>query len=243
MRLAMLYVFFIFSTICLFIAEPRARAQELQSPRYRIESGSLSLEPDVNRGSGNYDLSSSFGPESKKQFKEKGYVAVSRVRADSSNKSFLRLQLSHSQLVFDRVDVLDESIQKSSITLNGMSSTPVILGMRQAEPFKNSFGGVVEPTNCDNTFSKCIPTQAGKWKTASGFGYGVDGSTWADFDQADNFRPMYIGDESGKSAILFNGPLDEDGKILDVRFKLRPKPQAATGTYMSTVIITLTADF
>jgi len=228
-------------SLCVF--EPLVRAQQLQSPRYRIESGSLSLEPDVERGSGNYDLSSSFGPESKKQFKEKGYVAVSRVRADSSNKSFLRLQLSNSQLVFDRVDVVDESIQKSSITLNGMSSTPVILGVRQAEPFKNSFGGLVEPTNCDNVFSKCTPTQAGKWKAAMGFGYGVDGSTLADFDQADNFRPMYIGDESGKSAVLFGGPLDEDGKTLDVRFKLRPQLQAPTGKYMSTVIITLTTDF
>lgn len=242
MRLTTLYVFLILSAMSVCFFQPLVKAQQFQSPRYRIESGSLSLEPDVNLGSGNYDLSSSFGSESKKQFKEKGYVAISRVSSDASNKSFIRLQLSTSQLVFDRVDVVDESIQKSSVTLNGMNSTSAILSLRQAEPFKNSFGGVIEPTNCDNAFSKCTPTQAEKWKTAAGFGYGVDGSTLADFDQADNFRPLYVG-ESGKSAILFNGPLDEVGKTLEVRFKLRPQPQSPTGIYMSTVILTLTTDF
>lgn len=91
--------------------------------------------------------------------------------------------------------------------------------------------------------SKCTPTQAGKWKTASGFGYGVDGSNLADLDQADNFRPFYIGNESGKSAILFNGSLEENGTTLHVRFKLRPQQQVSTGIYMSTVIITATTDF
>lgn len=243
MRPVTLYVFIILCAISLFIFEPRVKAQQLQSPRYRIESGTLSLEPDLNQVSGNYDLSSSFGPNSKKQFKEKGYVAISRVRADSSTKSHLRMQLSSSQLVFDRADIIDESIQKSSVTVTGMSSTPVILGVRQAEPFKNSFGGVVDSTQCDNKSLKCTPTQARKWKNAFGFGYGVNGSTFADLDGVDNFRPFYIGDESGKSAVVFRGSLDKDGKTLDLRFKLRPQPQAPTGIYMSTIIITATTDY
>ena len=245
MRLVWLNVFIVscMASSLPLVARMDVDAQQLQSPRYRIESESLSLQQDLEQGSANYDISSSFGPQSQKQFESRGYVAVSRVKTDSSDRSYLRLQLSNSQLVFDKADIVDESIQKTSVKLTGISATPFIVAVRQAEQFKNSFGATVMSTNCDDKSSPCTPTLAREWKTGFGFGYRVDRTTVGEFSSKYAFRPLYQGYSSGKSAMIFRGDVNKDGQKLDLEFKLRPQPQTQTGIYQSTIIITATTDF
>lgn len=219
------------------------QAEQFQSPRYRIESGSFKLQQDLNQSSSNYDITSNFGSDLQKNFESKGYVAVSRENTDASGKPYVRLQLTNSQLVFDNAEVKDEAEQKSTVKIMGSNSKRFIIATRQESQFKNGFGATVESTRCDNVNSPCTPTLAQSWKKVFGFGFRVNGSTMKDFDSDQAYRPFFIGSPSGRSAVLFNGELDKNGKIMVLQFKLRPRPETQTGIYKSTIIITATSDY
>lgn len=218
-------------------------AQQLQSPGYRIESGGLIIQPEPDRNSADYDGPASFGPDAQKKFEEKGYVIVGNRIANSSEKSFIRFRLDKSQLVFDGADARGESIQSNSLNVTGGGSTNVIVSLRQQEQFKNSFGATIEPTRCDNERSKCTPVLSQIWKKAFGFGYQATGGSARDFGNIDAYRPLFVGGSTEQAAVLFDGEIDKSGAQLDLRFKLRPQPETQTGIYMSTVIITASADY
>ena len=220
-----------------------AHAQQFQSPGYRIESGSLILQPDLGQSSANYDVPASFGPDSQRKFEETGYVVISNRDVDSLEKPFIRLQLDKSQLVFDAAEVRGESVLPSSLNLSGSGANNFIASIRQDEQFKNSFGAAIPPTNCDNEGFKCTPVLAQTWKKAFGFGYRATGTHLRDFNKADAFRPLFVGGSAGKSAVIFDDKLGSAGKKLDLQFKLRPQPQTQTGIYKGTVIITVSADY
>lgn len=218
-------------------------AQQSQSPRYTIESGTLILQPELDQDSANYDVPASFGPDSKKKFEEQGYVIIGSKNTDSSDKPFIRLQLDKSQLVFDSAEVSGESVQRSSIGLSGTGSTNFIVSLRQQEQFKNSFGATIQPTNCDNKSSKCTPIIGKIWKKTYGFGYRATGTTAQDIGKEDSFRPFFITGSMGRSAVLSDGELDKKGSLLSLQFKLRPQPQTQTGIYKGTVVVTVSADY
>lgn len=230
------------STIILANVE-LVNAQKLESPEYQIESGTLIIQPELDQSSGDYDGPASFGPEVQKKFEEAGYIVVSSRVEDSLEKPFIRLRLDKSQLVFDNADLKGESIQQNSINLSGGGSANFIVSVRQQEQFKNSFGATIEPTQCDKESSKCTPILAQIWKKAYGFGYRATGGSTRDFSRADAFRPFFVSGSTGRSAVLFEGEMDEAGVQLDLQFKLRPQPQTQTGIYEGTVIITASADY
>lgn len=218
-------------------------AQEFKSPGYKIESGTLILQPELDQSSANYDLPASIGPDVQKRFEEVGYVVMENKASDSSEKPFIRLQLDKSQLVFDSAEVRGESVQQGAVNLSGTGSTNFIVSLRQQEQFKNSFGAAIEPTHCDSESPKCTPILAQIWKKAFGFGYRATGTTVRDFSKTDAFRPLFVDGLTSMSAVLFDGELDKAGRSLELKFKLRPQPQTQTGIYKGTVIITASADY
>lgn len=220
-----------------------ANAQQLQSPGYKIESGTLIIQPEPDETSADFNGPASYGPEAQKKFEEKGYVVIRSVVTDSSEKPFIRLRLDKSQLGFDNADIKGESVQRNSINLSGLGSANFIVSLRQHEQFKNSFGATIEPTKCDGKSLKCTPVNAQVWKKAFGFGYRATGGSVRDFDNIDAFRPLFVSGSTERSAVLYEGGVDKKGVQLDLQFKLRPQPQTLTGIYMGTVIITASADY
>jgi len=218
-------------------------AQQFKSPGYKIESGTLILQPELDQSSANYDVPASFGQDSKKKFDEVGYVAIGNKNTDSSERPFIRLKLDKSQLVFDSAEVSGESMQKSSIGLLGTGSANFLVSLHQQEQFKNSFGATIQPTNCDNESSKCTPILGQIWKKAYGFGYRATGVTIKGLSKESFFRPFFITGPEGRSAVLFYGELDKKRPVLNLQFKLRPQPQTQTGIYKGTVVLTVSADY
>lgn len=232
-----------FNIILVSIFIISASAQELRSSQYRIEFGSFKLQPDLEQSTSNHDLSVSFGPDLKKNFENKGYVAIGRKNEDSSGDPYIRLKLSNSQLVFDGAEVADESVQKSSVMLLGRSVNPFIVAIRQESQFKNNFGATIQSTLCDNDSSPCTPLLAKAWKNASGFGYRADGIAATDFKGPQNYRPLFLDGKKNQSAIVFDGDADAVGRSINFQFKLRPEQHTQTGLYKGTVIITATAEY
>lgn len=243
MRPALIYSILLSTLILTRFGGASIYAQELNSPRYQIESGTLILQPDLDRTSANYDLPASLGHDIQKKFEESGFVIVNSNADESSTNPYIRLQLNKSQLVFDSAEVSGESIQQSSIKLMGRGSANFLISLRQQEPFKNNFGATIKPTACDDVDAKCTPVLARVWKKADGFGYRAAGSTVRDFSTLQAFRPMFVEGPIGRSAILFEGNLPKTGTVVDLKFKLRPQTETQTGIYKSTVIITATADY
>ena len=160
MRPALIYSILLSTLILTRFGGASVYAQELNSPRYQIESGTLILQPDLDRTSANYDFPASLGHDIQKKFEESGFVIVNSNAEESSTNPYIRLQLNKSQLVFDSAEVSGESIQQSSIKLMGRGSANFLISLRQQEPFKNNFGATIKPTACDDVDAKCTPVLA-----------------------------------------------------------------------------------
>jgi len=220
-----------------------AHSQQYESLKYRIESGSLIIQPEINSDQANYDAVANFGSGIKKRFEDRGYMIVNHSDKNSSGKPFIRLKLDKSQLVFDTTESQGESVQMSTANLSGNGATAFMLTLRQEGQFKNSYGAVIAPTYCDFESDRCTPLLAKLWKKTYGFGYRITNSGMKDFTDANAYRSLFTEGQTETAAIIYDGALGQAGKELGLQFKLRPQLGVQKGIYKGTVIITATAGY
>lgn len=206
-------------------------AAEMESPRFRIESGSVdftlpeqSIQPK-NQNSSNPDI---------EQFNSTGLLVKSD--SQSTNDTPFRIIIEQSLLSFKDTTPNTPSIEASLISVAGGRTIYQVL-MSEADELKKLSGESIPDTIC-NTNKKCTAAIAAPWESISsyGFGYSLSGQDIpTDFQNTKYFRAFANSKKKARPAIIMKATDKSDERHATITAKTIVSAVQADGTYESII--------
>lgn len=202
----------------------------MESPRFRIESGSIDLTAP-EKSSVTKMPAKNFEAE---QFDADGIVV--KTDNQSTESSPLRFVIEKSLLSMGNVSPNMPSEVSSTLSIAGGRTVYQVL-VSESDSLRKLSGQIIPDTVC-NPEKKCTVSLARSWDSLStyGFGYTVEGQDVPnDFMNTDHYRPFANTEKSNKPTTLMNGLDKKDERHSTIKVKTIVSPIQADGTYENTI--------
>lgn len=213
----------------LFITS-KTSAVDMESPRFRIESGSIDLTAPEKTSSSKPAIKNTEAD----QFNSTGLIV--KTDGQSTNSRPFRFIIEKSIFSMGNVSPNSPSMVSSTISITGGRSVYQIVGS-ESDLLRKLSGETIPDTNCSSG-KKCTPSIAAIWESVSayGFGYSLDGRDIpTDFIGKDYFRPFPNSKKNSQPTVLMKGTDKTDERHSTITLKTIVSAVQADGTYETTL--------
>src|SRR3990167_878145 len=155
-------------------------AQQMQSPQYKLESGTVEMESPVAKEN---DL-----PVAK--FKEQGFLELTNTQLRQAESA---ISLSAGAVEFADLIENHQQTKLLEIRVPSQLSFNYALYLSKDDDFQSPAGQKINNTLCNNPRSPCLAQTAKPWtaENAYGVGYRLTGNNIPiEFSRLDNYRPF-----------------------------------------------------
>lgn len=223
--------------ICSLYAVSTVHAVEMESPRFRIESGSIDFSvPEKTT------TTQSFSTPEIEKFDSEGLIMKTDNQTTESTP--FRFVLEKSLLSMGNAVPGTPAVVSSTVSVSGGRTVYQVL-VDESDFLKKLSGETIPDTTC-NSQKKCTPKIAAPWNSVStyGFGYTAEGQdVAADFINTDYFRPFPNRKKNDGSVVFMKGFEKSDEKHSTITLKTILSAIQADGTYENTVTFTATPGY
>ena len=216
--------------ISIFIGISHVNAIDMESTRFRIESGTIDFTTPEKPSTTTQRSKTS----DSQQFDSDGIII--KTDSVSTESTPLRFIIEKSLLTMGNVSPNSPSLLSSTVSIAGGRSVYQVL-VSESDFLRKLSGETIPDTFCSSQ-KKCTPSIAARWDSlsVSGFGYTLEGQDIPnDFLNKDYFRPFPNSKKAMPPAILMKGLNKTDEKHSTVTLKTIVSAIQADGTYENTI--------
>lgn len=210
-------------------------AVEMESPRFRIESGSIDFTVPVEK-TATPDVILPSNPDAI-QFDSEGIIVKTDNQSTESRP--FRFIIEKSLLSMGNVTPNNPSLISSRVSVAGGRTVYQIV-IAESDLLRKLSGETIPDTSCSSQ-KKCTPTTATLWDSPStyGFGYTVEGQDIpADFLDTDYYRPFANSKKNIPPTILMKAVDKTNERHSTITLKTILSAIQADGTYENTITLT-----
>lgn len=227
-----MFKYILLSTIFILTSVSCIYAADMESPRFRIESGSIDFTIPENNSQ---TASSVKNPESD-EFDRVGVL----VKSDNqSTKNFpFRIVVEKSLLSMKDIVPNTPSVTSSVISVTG-GRTAYQVTATELDQLKKLSGEAIPDTQC-SVKRRCTYTLAAPWDSISsyGFGYSLSGQDIPkDFENSRFFRPFSNSGKNKETIVIMKGTDKSDERHSTITLKSIVSAVQADGTYETVIEI------
>jgi len=228
-------IFIALGVFTLLIFPSLVKADNLRSPTYRIDMGTINMTGG-KKTSSSYKLTDTAGQTFQGQFDSNGY----RIRAGFQYiHSLIRFSFSISDLTIDLGTLTAQTPSTATNTLTISTGNAYGYTVKAIENHTLRDGTKNIPdTNCDPA-TPCTITDANVWSsnTAYGFGYNMTGDDvdTSDFVDSTYFRPFSNDEDADSPAIVMSSTGIATSSAATVTYKANISPTQAAGYYTTAI--------
>lgn len=208
-------------------------ATEMESPNYRLESGTIEMSQEEVKGQPEDNsparMNTVLSANQQQLFQANGYVFLH----NPSSQEQLTFTLSNGTVEF--TDLTANPIQEMDIVVNtsNTASLPSSLYLQQETPFISPNGKQIASTLCQKTSTVCTATTARQWtdKQVFGLGYKIDGiQKPIDFIGKNYYRSFNKPSQTNRILTYRN-----NGSSSSLTFKLNIPVELSESSYETTI--------
>lgn len=217
-----------------FISTLSVSAVEMESPRFRIESGDVSFEAPQ---SSDIPSSSVQRDTDTEVFESAG--ALIKTDGISSDSTPFQVKVDTTQMAMKNLTSGNPSTVTSSISIAGGRSTYLVYASTE-DLMRKLTGETIPDTSCNGN-KKCTPAIAALWNsvTSFGFGYSMKGEDIpSDFKSDSYFRPFPNLKKKQKETVIMKNNDKTSARRAEMTVKTVVSAVQPDGTYQTIVNIT-----
>ena len=218
-----LKILLIFSILLIFTAE-LVKAQEMQSPQYKLEDSTIDVSPQ-DEASVAYTIGQSWGPLAGREFQKQGYVV--RTGFEDGQEVGLNFTISQTSLFFEKLKPNKPVVVETDLSVQS-HDIPYQIAAIEEGPLQSKNGSIIENTKCDNLRSICLPQKPAPWNVSSNYGFGYS------FDKQD-YQPFPDLKFHNKAAVVISTIDESPSSPTKIFFKTNIADQQADNNYQTVI--------
>ncbi|OIO12946.1 hypothetical protein COV53_04765 [Candidatus Gottesmanbacteria bacterium CG11_big_fil_rev_8_21_14_0_20_37_11] len=215
----------------IFVCSPLARAQDMNSSNFKIQSGNFNMTSG-NKSSTNFKLSDVVGQTAAGVFASKGYI-INAGFLNSAAGQIFSFSVSPTTVDFGALTANSPMEKSIQITIKNGDVPGYLVKANENQPLSTTAGAEIPDLACiEDTI--CTIIKAGKWtgNTTYGFGYRMSGRTVPqDYSNASYFRPFPASRRNELSAVIMETKARKVTDQAEMKLRLNVSPQQPVGQY------------
>ncbi|MCL4363713.1 hypothetical protein M1328_00570 [Patescibacteria group bacterium] len=230
--------------ICVFKFTKSADALDMQSPRFRIDSGNVNTAAG-DKSSASYKLSDTIGQLAAGQFSSTGYVVKAGFQYIHSIIPF-QFSISNINIPLGVLTPNTPSTATTNLTVSFGGAGQYQVTAIEENQLKTLSGNAIPDTSCDGGLQTCSTSTAAVWSSTSayGFGYNMIGNDIpADFTNSTYFRPFPNLSLSASPAVVMSSINVGKNRQSTMTFKANVSPIQPAGSYQTIINFVATPSF
>src|SRR3989344_1179538 len=165
-------------------------AQEMQSPQYKLESGTVEMESPAAKENDLLEAKPQLSSQDLATFKEQGFLELTNTQLRQAESA---ISLSAGAVEFADLIENHQQTKLLEIRVPSQLSFNYALYLSKDDDFQSPAGQKINNTLCNNPRSPCLAQTAKPWtaENAYGVGYRLTGNNIPiEFSRLDNYRPF-----------------------------------------------------
>lgn len=227
---------FIILILSLLFLTQTARAINMDSTKFRIESGNVNVG-GKSGSSDNFDLSTTLGQTAAGQFSSTGYVVKAGFQYIYSIVPF-SFSISSTSINLGSLVAQTPSTQNATLGVNFGNSGSYQVTVEEIGKLRAQTGPTISDTSCNGGAETCTTTTAKLWDSSSayGFGYNMSGhDVPADFSTSNHYRPFPDRLLSETPSVVMTSSQVGENRSSTIKFKANISSIQEAGSYQTVI--------